>query len=194
MPAGFVGSDAEEAALGWLETLGYTIRHGPEIAFGIDGGERSDPGYRDTILQNRLHSADPAESRFATDRGRGGLPQTAAGRGAEHAGPSRVLVDGEEFGLTEDKLAPYNALETNDSAVRVLGEANLEDDRARAGRYRAQEHHDRLDLARKRPCTDARARKANLAEIRLPARQAGKTNPDGAGAGGLLSETWAVAA
>ena len=58
MPAGFAESDAEEAALGWLETLGYAIRHGPEIAFGVDGGERSDPGYRDTILQNR-QTSDP---------------------------------------------------------------------------------------------------------------------------------------
>ena len=40
-----------------FEALGYTVRHGPEIAFGIDGGERSDPGYHDTILQNRLHRA-----------------------------------------------------------------------------------------------------------------------------------------
>jgi type I restriction enzyme R subunit len=55
--AGFVESDAEEAALGWLEPLGYTVRHGPDIAFGVDGGERSDPGYHDTILQNRLHRA-----------------------------------------------------------------------------------------------------------------------------------------
>ncbi len=57
MPAGFAESDAEEAALGWLETLGYTVRHGPDIAFGVGGGERSDPGYHDTILQNRLHRA-----------------------------------------------------------------------------------------------------------------------------------------
>ena len=57
MPARFTESDAEEAALGWLESLGYSIKHGPEIAFGVDGGERSDPGYRDTILQNRLHRA-----------------------------------------------------------------------------------------------------------------------------------------
>jgi len=57
MPAGFGESDAEGAALGWLESLGYTIRRGPEIAFGVDSGERSDPGYRDTILQNRLHRA-----------------------------------------------------------------------------------------------------------------------------------------
>ena len=48
--AGFAESDVEEAALGWLETLGYTIKHGPEIAFDADGGERADPEYRDTIL------------------------------------------------------------------------------------------------------------------------------------------------
>jgi type I restriction enzyme, R subunit len=57
MSIGFAESDAEEAALGWLDTLGYTVKHGPEIAFGVDGAERSDPGYRDTILQNRLHRA-----------------------------------------------------------------------------------------------------------------------------------------
>src|SRR4051812_10813416 len=57
MSDGFAEADAEEAVLGWLETLGYTIRHGPEIAFNVDGGERTDPGYHDTILQNRLHRA-----------------------------------------------------------------------------------------------------------------------------------------
>ena len=40
MSGGFAESDAEEAALGWLETLGYTVRHGPEIAYNVDGGER----------------------------------------------------------------------------------------------------------------------------------------------------------
>jgi type I restriction enzyme R subunit len=34
-----------------------TVRHGPDIAFGVDSGERSDPGYHDTILRNRLHRA-----------------------------------------------------------------------------------------------------------------------------------------
>ena len=57
MSSGFTESVAEEAALGWLETLGYSVRHGPDLAFGVDGGERTDPGYRDTVLQNRLHSA-----------------------------------------------------------------------------------------------------------------------------------------
>jgi type I restriction enzyme R subunit len=86
--AGFVESHAEEAALGWLESLGYTVRHGPEIAFGVDGGERADPGYSDTILQNRLHRA--------LTRLNPGLPTAAvfdayrkllAGRGAESARP-----------------------------------------------------------------------------------------------------------
>jgi hypothetical protein len=57
MSGGFTESDAEEAALGWLESLGYTLRHGPGIAFNVDGGERTDPGYRDTILQNRIAGA-----------------------------------------------------------------------------------------------------------------------------------------
>ncbi|MBV8575151.1 MAG: hypothetical protein JOZ58_08955, partial [Acetobacteraceae bacterium] len=57
MTGGFTESDAEEAALGWLGTLGYAVKHGPEIAYNVDGGERSDPGYHDTILQNRLHRA-----------------------------------------------------------------------------------------------------------------------------------------
>jgi hypothetical protein len=38
MPVGFIESDAEEAALGWLETLGYTVKGGPEIAYNVDGG------------------------------------------------------------------------------------------------------------------------------------------------------------
>jgi type I restriction enzyme R subunit len=57
VPSGFTESDVEEAALGWLETLGYTIKHGPEIVFDAEGGERADPEYRDTILQNRLYEA-----------------------------------------------------------------------------------------------------------------------------------------
>ena len=34
---------------------------------------------------------------------------------------------GEELGLSEDELAFYDALETNDSAVRVLGDETLRD-------------------------------------------------------------------
>jgi len=39
----FTESIVEEAALIWLESLGYTILHGPEIAWGMPAAERRDP-------------------------------------------------------------------------------------------------------------------------------------------------------
>ena len=39
----------------------------------------------------------------------------------------RANARGEELGLTEDELAFYDALETNDSAVQVLGDETLRD-------------------------------------------------------------------
>src|SRR5579871_5764676 len=53
----FTESIVEEAALGWLEALGYSIRHGPEIAVGEPAAERSDPNYRDVVLTGRLRQA-----------------------------------------------------------------------------------------------------------------------------------------
>jgi type I restriction enzyme R subunit len=47
----------EQAALAWLESLGYTVLHGPEIAAGEPGAERNDPGYHDVILERRLKQA-----------------------------------------------------------------------------------------------------------------------------------------
>lgn len=38
--AGFDESVIEDAALAWLETLGYAVLHGPEIAVGESGVER----------------------------------------------------------------------------------------------------------------------------------------------------------
>ena len=90
---------------------------------------------------------------------------------------------GEQLGLSEDELAFYDALETNDSAVKVLGDDTLRDDRARAGRDGAQERHHRLDGPRERPRAAARAREAHPAQARLSAGQAGEGDADGAGAG-----------
>jgi type I restriction enzyme, R subunit len=53
----FTESVVEEAALEWLKELGYTILHGPEIAVGEPGAERTDLGYRDVVLQRRLRKA-----------------------------------------------------------------------------------------------------------------------------------------
>jgi type I restriction enzyme R subunit len=50
-------SHVEAAALAWLESLGYSILHGPDIAAGEPGAERSDPNYRDVVLERRLRQA-----------------------------------------------------------------------------------------------------------------------------------------
>lgn len=79
--AGFTELVVEEAALGWLETLGYEIQHGPDIAAGEPGAERSDPNYRDVILERRLI--------HAIERLNSNLPRT---RKKTHFGNSRVRM------------------------------------------------------------------------------------------------------
>jgi type I restriction enzyme R subunit len=53
----FSESVVEQAALAWLEGLGYEILSGPEIAAGEPGAERTDPDYHDVILDRRLKHA-----------------------------------------------------------------------------------------------------------------------------------------
>src|SRR5271157_5018642 len=53
----FTESVVEDAALEWLEGHGYTVLHGPEIAAGEPGAERSDPNYRDVVLAHRLRKS-----------------------------------------------------------------------------------------------------------------------------------------
>ena len=53
----FVELDVELAGLQWLADLGFAIAHGPEIAIGQPGAERSDPTYRDVVLEHRLREA-----------------------------------------------------------------------------------------------------------------------------------------
>ncbi|MFY9268620.1 MAG: type I restriction endonuclease [Candidatus Manganitrophaceae bacterium] len=57
MSRGFSESVVKEAALAWLESLGYAVLHGPDIAVGEPGAERSDPNYRDVVLERRLRQA-----------------------------------------------------------------------------------------------------------------------------------------
>jgi len=54
---GFSESVIEQAALAWLEALGYAVLHGPDIAAGMLGAERSDPNYRDVVLERRVRDA-----------------------------------------------------------------------------------------------------------------------------------------
>jgi type I restriction enzyme R subunit len=53
----FTESVVEEAALAWFAGLGYAVLHGPEIAVGEAAAERSDPAYRDVILEGRFRAA-----------------------------------------------------------------------------------------------------------------------------------------
>jgi type I restriction enzyme R subunit len=53
----FAESVVEDAALAWLGGLGYAVLHGPEIAIGMPGAERTDPGYRDVVLERRVRQA-----------------------------------------------------------------------------------------------------------------------------------------
>jgi type I restriction enzyme R subunit len=53
----FTESVVEDAALAWLQALGYQVLNGPDIAVGELAAERSDPNYRDTILERRLRQA-----------------------------------------------------------------------------------------------------------------------------------------
>ncbi len=53
----FAESVVEDAALAWLGALGYTVLHGPSIAAGEPAAERSDPNYRDVVLEGRLRHA-----------------------------------------------------------------------------------------------------------------------------------------
>jgi type I restriction enzyme R subunit len=50
-------SVVEDAALAWLAGVGYAVLHGPEIAAGESGAERSDENYRDVVLEARLRHA-----------------------------------------------------------------------------------------------------------------------------------------
>ena len=72
----FTESVVEDAALAWLEALGYAVLHGPDIAVGQPAAERTDPNYRDVVLEGRLRQrARPAEPRPAARSAGRRLPQ-----------------------------------------------------------------------------------------------------------------------
>lgn len=50
----FTESFVEDAALDWLDSLGYAVLHGPDIAAGMPGAERGDPNYRDVVMERNL--------------------------------------------------------------------------------------------------------------------------------------------
>lgn len=57
MTGAFTESIVEDASLAWLKALGYSVLHGPDIAAGMLGAERSDPNYRNAVLECQLSQA-----------------------------------------------------------------------------------------------------------------------------------------
>ena len=57
MTSSFSESAVEDAALAWLESLGYSVKHGLEIAPGELGAGRSD--YGQVVLERPLRDALP---------------------------------------------------------------------------------------------------------------------------------------
>ena len=53
----FTESVVEDDALAWLEGSDYALLNGPNIAADTPGAERSDPNYRDVVLEGRLGQA-----------------------------------------------------------------------------------------------------------------------------------------
>ena len=75
---------------------------------------------------------------------------------------------GDELGLSEDELAFYDALETNDSAVQVLGDETLRDiARELVETVRRNVTID-WDAARERPRQPATAGQAHPPQARIP--------------------------
>jgi type I restriction enzyme R subunit len=60
----FTESVVEDATLAWLEGLGYAVLHGPAIAAGEPGAERSDPNDCDVIFEWRLQEVELYRSRL----------------------------------------------------------------------------------------------------------------------------------
>ena len=90
MNAKLTESVVEEAALTWLAALGYAVLHGPEIAAGELRAERSDPNYRDVVLEQRLRQSLvrlnpdlPAEALEDGEEEARGLPRPGLGAAQE---------------------------------------------------------------------------------------------------------------
>src|SRR5215831_1372440 len=93
----FTESTVEQAALAWLESVGWSVRHGAEIAPGELAAERSD--YGQVVLEQRLRDALGRLNRglpaVALDDAFRKLPRPeGAELSARNRAVHRLLVDG----------------------------------------------------------------------------------------------------
>src|SRR5690606_14995420 len=53
----FTESIVEDAAVGWMAGIAFGVLYGPDLAVGMLAAERTDPSFRDVILEGRLRDA-----------------------------------------------------------------------------------------------------------------------------------------
>ena len=87
---------------------------------------------------------------------------------------------GEALKLSEDELGLLRRTRSQRQRRQSARRTDTRRYCSRAGGHRQEERHHRLDLARKRTSPTTRHRETHSPQIRIPARQAGKGNPDGA--------------
>ncbi len=118
----------EDAAHGWLDGIGYATVYGPDIAFDGPTPERSDPTYRDVVLEGRLRQAltrlNPDLPHEAIEDAYRKLTRTDAPSLVErNRAVHRLLVDGVtvEYRRTDGSIAgdqarviDFNSPENND--------------------------------------------------------------------------------
>ena len=110
--ASFTESDVESAALGWLESLGWRVAHGPDIAPDAANAERDD--YAQVILDARLRSVvaelNPGLPGDALEDARHRLTRPAgATLEARNRAFHRMLVDGVAVEYVDDDGAVRGA-------------------------------------------------------------------------------------
>ena len=110
--------DVEDAALSWFQELGYGLAHGPQLAPGQAGAERST--FTDVVLTERLRAAigrlNPAITAGAREDAlrkvlRVGTPSLAQTNRAFH----RMLRDGVpvEYARADGSIAGDHVLNKN---------------------------------------------------------------------------------
>ncbi len=57
MSVAFSESVVEDAALAWLEALGYAVLHGSDIVAGEPGAEHMDTDHRGVVMDRRLRQS-----------------------------------------------------------------------------------------------------------------------------------------
>lgn len=143
----FTESVVEEAALEWLAALQYAVVHGPDISILSDQflAEVKAMPQRNLAVEllQKLLSGEIRSRRkknIVQAKSFADMLEQSIRRYQNRAIEAAQVIEeliglakdmraanarGEQLGLTDDELAFYDALEVNDSAVKVLGEPTL---------------------------------------------------------------------